>query len=165
MSSENSSEEFLTPVQAHALKKGNFVLIKGHPCKVQEVKLSKTGKHGHMKARVSARCIVTGIKYESVKPGHTIMQQISVEKDEFQLAYVDEDEKETLRFIDEAGNEADFKVIENAEVKALRDAKKEDAEDESDFTATIVKTPMAKGDENSAVNVVHVIVTWRSDKH
>jgi translation initiation factor 5A len=166
MSSEETNyQDFLTPVQAHALKKGNYVLIKGHPCKVNEVKLSKTGKHGHMKARVSARCIVTGIKYESVKPGHTIMQQITVEKDDFQLAYVDEDDKETLKFIDEAGNEAEFRVVENEETKALREAKKDDTEDEKDFSATIVKTPMAKGDENSTVNVVHVVVTWRGDKH
>jgi translation initiation factor 5A len=165
-SADNSAaEEFLSPVQAHALKKGNYVLIKGHPCKVSEVKLSKTGKHGHMKARVSTRCIVTGIKYESVKPGHTIMQQIQVEKDEFQLAYVDEDAKQTLRFLDDQGEEMEFKVLENDELKALRNAKLEDTEDEKDFSATIIKTPMAKGDENSAVDVIHVVVAWRSDKH
>jgi len=164
MSAENAAQEFLSPIQAHALKKGNYVLIKGHPCKVSEVKLSKTGKHGHMKARVSAKCIITGIKYESVRAGHSVMQQITVEKDDFQLAYVDEDEKESLRFLDESGSEAELKVLENEEAKALRSAKQEDTEDESDFSATIVKTPMAQGDENSALDVVHVIVAWRSSK-
>jgi len=158
------AQEFLSPVQAHALKKGNFVMIKGHPCKVTEVKLSKTGKHGHMKARVSARCIITSTKYDSVKAGHAVMQQIAVEKDDFQLAYLDDDEKQTLRFLDEHGSPVEMKLLENDETKALRKAKLEDDQDEKDFTATIVKTPMATGDENSAMLLVHTIVAWKSSK-
>jgi translation initiation factor 5A len=163
MSSE-AAQEYLSPVQAHTLKKGHFAMLKGKPCKVQEVKLSKTGKHGHMKARVSARCLISGIKYEAVKPGHTIMQKIEVQKEDFQLAYVDEDEKETLRFIDEQGNPAEFKLVENDELKALRKAKQEDTEDEKDFVATIIRTPMAQGDESSNMNVVHIIVSFKADK-
>jgi len=163
MSSENNAADMLSPAQAHTLKKGAYVLIKGHPCKVAECKLSKTGKHGHMKARVSARCVITGIKYESVQAGHTVMQTIALDKEDYNLAYVDE-EDESLHFLDEYGTPADFKLLDNDNYKALRTAKMEDTEDEQDFTATVVKTPMAQGDENSALEVVYAIVSWKASK-
>jgi hypothetical protein len=41
---------------------------------------------------------------------------------------VDEDENESLRFLDESGSEAEMKLLENDESKALREAKQEDEE-------------------------------------
>ena len=37
------------PVQAGSLKKGDYAMIKGQPCRVVEITTSKTGKHGHAK--------------------------------------------------------------------------------------------------------------------
>merc|ERR1719337_217753 len=37
------------PQQAGDLKKGGYVMIKEHPCKIVELSSSKTGKHGHAK--------------------------------------------------------------------------------------------------------------------
>merc|ERR1712083_596781 len=45
-----------------------YLMIKGHPCKCQEVSTSKTGKHGHAKARIVALDIFTGKKYEDLCP-------------------------------------------------------------------------------------------------
>ena len=49
---------------AGAIKKGMYILIKDNPCKVVEVTTSKTGKHGHAKAHITAIDIFTGKKYE-----------------------------------------------------------------------------------------------------
>ena len=44
------------PMQASALRKGGFALLKGTPCKIVEMSTSKTGKHGH--AKVSAVLVI-----------------------------------------------------------------------------------------------------------
>ena len=50
------------PPPPHQVKKGGFVCIKGHPCKVIEITTSKTGKHGHAKANITAVDIFTNKK-------------------------------------------------------------------------------------------------------
>jgi translation initiation factor 5A len=61
------------PAQAGNLKKGDFVCIKGFPCKIVDISTSKTGKHGHAKANITAIDIFTGKKYEEVAPtSHTL---------------------------------------------------------------------------------------------
>ena len=72
-----SGASLTVPVQAGALKKGDFVCINGFPCKVIELTTSKTGKHGHAKANITALDIFTAKKYEEVSPtSHTLPQPI-----------------------------------------------------------------------------------------
>ena len=56
------------PIQAGALKKGDYMCIKGHPCKIIEMSVSKTGKHGHAKASIVAIDIFTKQKLEDQAP-------------------------------------------------------------------------------------------------
>eukprot|EP00501_MAST-03F_sp_TOSAG23-6_P000579 GSMAST32.ASY1.ANO1.600.1 assembled CDS len=56
------------PIRAGEVKKGGHVLLKDHPCKVIEVTVSKTGKHGHAKAKITGIDIFTGHKYQDVSP-------------------------------------------------------------------------------------------------
>ena len=61
------------PIQCGSLKKGMFVAIHGHPCKVVEYTPSKPGKHGHAKATVMGCDIFTSRKYEMSHPtSHTV---------------------------------------------------------------------------------------------
>ena len=61
------------PVRAGELKKGHYVMLKDHPCKVIELTTSKTGKHGHAKANITGVDIFTGNKYMDVSPtSHTM---------------------------------------------------------------------------------------------
>lgn len=50
------------------LKKGKYVLIDDIPCKVVDIQISKPGKHGSAKARVTAIGIFNGEKKQLMKP-------------------------------------------------------------------------------------------------
>ena len=49
MSTSNAAHTI--PKQCSSLKKGEYVMLKGKPCKISEMSTSKTGKHGHAKVR------------------------------------------------------------------------------------------------------------------
>jgi translation initiation factor 5A len=62
------------PLEAGQIKKGGYAMIKGHPCKIANVAVSKTGKHGHAKANFTAIGIFTNKKYEDfMATSHTMM--------------------------------------------------------------------------------------------
>ena len=63
-----SGSSLTYPVSAGSLKKGDYVVIKGHPCKIIDVSVSKTGKHGHAKASITALDIFTKQKLEEQSP-------------------------------------------------------------------------------------------------
>merc|ERR1711865_1223081 len=62
MGDEDEDHDFATgdsgaahvyPLAAGEIRKGSYLMIKGHPCKCSEVSTSKTGKHGHEKRILS----------------------------------------------------------------------------------------------------------------
>ncbi|MFH8081007.1 MAG: translation initiation factor IF-5A [Candidatus Aenigmatarchaeota archaeon] len=55
-------------VEIKDLKKGSYVTIDGVPCKVDDISISKSGKHGHAKVRVDAIGLLDGIRKSIVKP-------------------------------------------------------------------------------------------------
>jgi len=73
------------PIEAHHVKKNKFVMLKGHPCKIVDVKTSKTGKHGHMKCNITGIDVLTAKKYNDVVPGHANMTEFKLDKNEYQL--------------------------------------------------------------------------------
>merc|ERR1712227_800732 len=56
------------PKQCSALRKNEFVMIKGHACKIVDMSTSKTRKHGHAKVHLVALDIFDGKKYEDICP-------------------------------------------------------------------------------------------------
>ena len=69
-------------VEAGQIRKGGYIMIKGKPCKVKEVSVSKTGKHGHAKCKFSASDIFTGSTCEELCPStHSIDVPIVTKKD------------------------------------------------------------------------------------
>ena len=77
-------------------------MIKGHPCKVLNISVSKTGKHGHAKCNFTATDIFTGKKYEDMIPSTHGTTVPVVNKSEWEIIDIDGDE---ITLMDEAGNQ------------------------------------------------------------
>merc|ERR1711871_620008 len=69
-------------VEAGQIRKGGYIMIKGKPCKVKDVSVSKTGKHGHAKRKFAASDIFTGNTCEELCPSpHSIDVPVVTKKD------------------------------------------------------------------------------------
>merc|ERR1719174_115328 len=69
-------------VEAGQIRKGGYIMIKGKPCKVRDVSVPKTGKHGHAKCKFSAVDIFTGNTCEELCPStHSIDIPVVTKKD------------------------------------------------------------------------------------
>lgn len=68
-----------------SLKVGNYVIMGGAACIVKSIQISKTGKHGHAKARIEAVGIVDENKRIEVHPTHDNVQVPIIEKKNAQV--------------------------------------------------------------------------------
>lgn len=80
------------PCEAGQCKKGGYIMIKGHPCKIVSVSTSKTGKHGHAKCNFTALDIFTNKKYEDIVPSTHTTSVPNVFRAEYTLLDVTEDD-------------------------------------------------------------------------
>jgi translation initiation factor 5A len=78
------------------------MMIKGFPCKVLSISVSKTGKHGHAKCNFTAVDIFTGKKLEDMIPSTHGTTVPIVNKSEWEIIDIDGDE---LTLMDEGGNQ------------------------------------------------------------
>lgn len=72
-------------VEIKDLKKGSYVSIDGVPCKVDEISISKSGKHGHAKVRVDAIGLLDGVRRSIVKPADARVEVPMVVKKKAQV--------------------------------------------------------------------------------
>ena len=78
-------------VGANQVQKGSFILMGGVACKVVDVEISKHGKHGHSKVRISAMGLVDEKKRIEVMPGHDNVEIPIIEKRNAQVLSVQGD--------------------------------------------------------------------------
>ncbi|KAL0217223.1 hypothetical protein RCL1_007706 [Eukaryota sp. TZLM3-RCL] len=78
------------PKQAGNVRKGDVAILKGHPCKITDVRVSKTGKHGHAKANFTGTDIFTNNKYEDMCPTSHNLDIPVVKRLEYQLLHVED---------------------------------------------------------------------------
>ena len=76
------------PVAIGTLKKGNYIVIEGVACKVFDIQVSRPGKHGHAKIRMTGVGLVDGRKRVIVAPGHDNVDTPIVEKKTAQVLSV-----------------------------------------------------------------------------
>jgi len=57
-------------INATEARVGTNILLEGEPYTIKKIDISKTGKHGHAKARIEAVGIINGQKKVFVIPGH-----------------------------------------------------------------------------------------------
>lgn len=67
-------------IAANNVQKGNFIVLEGAACKVVDVEISKPGKHGHSKVRISAVGLIDDKKRIVVMPGHDNVEVPIIEK-------------------------------------------------------------------------------------
>ena len=69
---------------------GTNILLEGEPYTVKKIDISKTGKHGHAKARIEAVGIINGNKKVFVLPGHDRLEVPEVNKNKGQILSITE---------------------------------------------------------------------------
>ena len=75
-------------INATEIRSGTNIIVEGIPCTVKKVDISKTGKHGHSKARIEAIGIISGQKKVFVVPGHDKIEVPFVDKRKAQVLSV-----------------------------------------------------------------------------
>lgn len=72
----------LTSVEAGSLKRGGLVQIKDKPCRIVDVKMVKTGKHGPRKCILTAVDLFTGKKHQASEKASNRVYSPVVDRDE-----------------------------------------------------------------------------------
>jgi translation initiation factor 5A len=120
-STGESGSSLSFPMQCSSLRKGGFVLIKDRPCKIVEMSTSKTGKHGHAKVNMVGIDIFNSKKYEDICPSTHNMSVPNVQRKEYSLLDISEDNYVSLMDDQTSTTRDDIKLPEDplgAEIKA-----------------------------------------------
>ncbi len=113
-------------IEIKDLKNGSFVLIDDVPCKVDGVQISKSGKHGSAKARLTATGIFDNQKRIIVKPGGSTVDVPIIEKKSMQVIALVGDNAQLMDLEDYSTREVPIpeefrgKLIEGEEVLVWR---------------------------------------------
>ena len=75
-------------ISANNVQKGSSIVLEGVACKVVDVEISKPGKHGHSKVRISAVGLIDDRKRIVVMPGHDNVEVPIIEKRNAQVLSV-----------------------------------------------------------------------------
>ena len=101
-SSVETGASHTIPMEAGQIRKGGLIMIKDQPCKVLDVSVSKTGKHGHAKCKFVGANIFNNNKLEDMVPStHTVNVPI-VKRTEYTLVDISDDG--FLSLMDDDGN-------------------------------------------------------------
>jgi len=95
------------------LKVGGYVIFDGKACKIIDIQISKTGKHGHAKARISAVGLVDVSKIIKIHPSHDKVEVPIIEKESAQVLSIQGD----------MANVMDSKTYETFDLKISEDLK------------------------------------------
>ncbi len=87
-------------VEAGSLKIGRYLVIEGEPYRVVSIEKSKSGKHGHAKARITAVGIFDGSKKSIVLPTDTKVDAPVIDKRVAQVNYITDSSPPMLGLMD-----------------------------------------------------------------
>ncbi len=75
-------------IAATSVQEGRYIILDEIPCRVTSIQISRPGKHGHAKVRLTAIGIIDGKKRETVMPGHDMLQTPVIDKKTAQVLSV-----------------------------------------------------------------------------
>ena len=122
------------PVSGGSIRKNGYMIIKEFPCKITEISISKTGKHGHAKAHVFGNDIFTGKKYEDVFPTSHNVDAPVVNKAEVEVVSIEDG------FINYMDDEGEIYEIELPEDEEIANGIQEAMDNGRDVTISILKS-------------------------
>ena len=93
-------------IEAGSLKVGRYLVIDDEPCKVVSIEKSKTGKHGHAKARIVAVGVFDGTKRSVVYPSDFKVDSPVIDKRVAQVNYITDATPPMLGLMDMASYES-----------------------------------------------------------
>jgi len=96
-----------------SLSRGNYVMIDGAACRVTDTQVSRPGKHGHAKVRLSAMGLIDAKKRVVVMPGH----------DNIEVPVVDKRVAQVLSISGDAANVMDSETYETFDIKIPEELK------------------------------------------
>jgi len=67
-------------IAATSIQEGRYIVLDDVPCKVTSVQISRPGKHGHAKVRITAIGIIDNKKRDIVMPGHDMVPTPVIDK-------------------------------------------------------------------------------------
>jgi translation initiation factor 5A len=83
-------------VSVGTLKEGSFVVMDGAACKVVDIQVSRPGKHGHAKIRLTAVGILDDKKRVEVMPGHDNVDVPIIDKRTAQVLSINDGTAEVM---------------------------------------------------------------------
>ncbi|KAH7823078.1 putative eucarytic translation initiation factor 5A [Monocercomonoides exilis] len=110
-----------SPAEAGDLKKNGFIVLKGHPAKIVQIAITKTGKHGHEKVSLTALDIFTNKKFQGMFPASTRVMVPEVEKKDYQVLDILENNELSL-LDDEFKQREDLDVEDEEMAESIREA-------------------------------------------
>ena len=122
------------PVQVSTLKKGNYCVIEGTACTVVNVEISRPGKHGHAKVRLTAVGLIDDKKRVVVMPGH----------DNMDVPIVDKRTAQILAVTGESANVMDAETYETFDMRIPEEMKGQVATGDSVVYWTILDDKVMK---------------------
>lgn len=116
------------PTDLGSVKIGSYIIIDNEPCRIVEYDTSKTGKHGHAKARVVAIGVFDGLKRSYLSPVSSMIEIPMIEKKSGQvisitgdsLQIMDLETFETLETPFPKDQEVANQIIQGVEVEYWR---------------------------------------------
>lgn len=97
------------------IKKGSFLIIDDHPCKIVSVDISAPGKHGHAKARIEGFSMFDNTRHSCISPTHAKCDIPIIDKRQAQVLSVS---GETVQLMDSENFETfDMQLPDDATIK------------------------------------------------
>ena len=78
------------------MRAGSFIVLDGAACRISDVSVSKSGKHGHAKFRIVAIGMLDNRKREVVMPSGTMVESPIIEKRSAQVLSVTGDKANVM---------------------------------------------------------------------
>ena len=90
-----------------SLTKGSYIIMGGAACRVSDIQVSRPGKHGHAKARITAVGLLDDKKRVEVMPGH----------DHVDVPVIDKRTAQVLSISGDTANVMDVETYETFDLK------------------------------------------------